>query len=67
MLGTLWDHPTLCVSSIRVTQACPWRLNMMQWTWLSEGQHQLWLQTLRTMVPTYIGGCAMLTQSPPDW
>lgn len=66
MLGTLRDHPTLCVSSIRVTQACSWRLNMTEWMWVSEGQRQLWLHTSRTMVPTYLGGCAMLMQSPPD-
>lgn len=43
--GSLWDHPTLCVSRIGVTQACPWQLKVMEWMWLSEGQYQLWLHT----------------------
>lgn len=65
--GTLWGHPTLCLSRIGVTQAHPWRPKVMEWMWLSEGCHQLWLRAQRSRVPAYPGGCAVLRQSPPDW
>lgn len=67
MRATLRGHATLCAGRTRVTQACPWRLKVMEWMWLSEGQHQPWVHTWRTTVPTHLGDRAVLRQSHPGW